>query len=187
MNAFEPRRPRIPGDGILCVLEAQRETVIVALMRGLDIRKEDAVDLLYTTLAELFIRYRQCQWPKEVECWGAYLVTCCNHAYYRRPTRDGRLLFFCSPLAEGDERSPLLDARSTDLAPGFQAEREEIIERVRAAIKRLTIPQQMAVLLASAGYRSRDIGRTLNISTSYARVLTHNALQALRIELRDIA
>jgi len=168
-------------DQVVSLLERQRTAVLACLMKGLGMPFEEAVDLMYTTLAELVLRLRHCSWPRNVRKWGAYLLTMAVHAFLRPPLKDARLLTFHPSLEVEHDSHPCV------AGPAQLAERAELVARVRAALGRLDVLRQTAVLLWASGYSGPEIARTLSISPTHARVLKCQALKTLRITLKEIA
>jgi RNA polymerase sigma factor (sigma-70 family) len=174
-------------DQVVSLLERQRTAVLACLMKGLGIPFEEAVDLMYTTLAELVLRLQHCSWPKSVRKWGAYLITMAVHAFLRPPTKDARLLAFYPPVESANDLNPYPVAPGSSAGPAQLAERAELVARVRAALATLDVLRQTAVLLWVGGFSSAEIAQVLSISPTHARVLKCQALKTLRITLKEIA
>jgi len=168
---------------VIGILEAQQATIAFCLMKRLRLSMQEAIDLIQTTLAELFLRYRHCQWPKRVRNWGAYLSTCAFHAYTRPAVGDERLLIYAPPIEDPEKGNFYCIAPDPQATPDIQAERSEMIQRVRIALAELDTVRRMILVLWSSGYKLSKIGKALGISAVHARVLKHEALRTLRLKL----
>jgi len=172
---------------VIGLLERQRQSVIACLMKRARISREAAIDLMYTAMAELVLRFRSCRWPRNVRNWGAYLVTVAWHTHIRPAHRDEQLLTYYPPIGDDLEASPYDRAPDPAAGPAFLAERRELVDRVRAAIGTQDILRQTALLLWSGGYSGAEIAGTLKISAGHARVLKYQALRTLKVTLKKIA
>src|SRR5438105_2824656 len=87
-------------ENVLRILEEQEGAIVLTLMKRLRISGQEAIDLVHTTLAQLFLRYRHCDWPSHIRRWGAYLITCALHAYLEAAISNKKFLVFASPIED---------------------------------------------------------------------------------------
>ena len=87
---------------------------------------------------------------------------------------------------EDDPDAPRIDPPSSEPGPLEEALRRQSIERLNAALGRLSAHQRTAVVLqAQQGFTSREIAEVLNCSENTARVHLHRAIAQLRKVLKD--
>lgn len=156
-------------EDVVRVVERQRAAVVACLMKRLKISMAEAVDLLYTTLAKLVLRFQQCSWPRSVRNWGAYLLTAAVHAFIRPATKDARPLTFHPPVEDETHSNPYPSAPASAPGPAQLAERAELVTRVPRALATLDVLRLTAVLLWAAGFSGAEIAETLSISPTRER------------------
>ncbi len=177
-------RARETGAGMEQFLVAvERRALVMAELALHD--RDEALDLLQDAMTAFVARYRNHpreQWPP------LFHRVLQNHIrdWHRRRRRRGRWWGILRGTAEGEGDPVQQAADPRGLPPDREAEGQESMARILAAVERLPLRQQQAFLLRT--WEGLDVAQTAAaMGCSSGSVKTHlsRALRTLRNELRE--